>query len=241
MTRPLVRVFLLLTLVGVTTVAVEPLSQQVREWEIFRVRQVLVEGNQLVSDSQVVAALALEPGSSIWDDKKEWVQRLRAHPVIREVRIRRGVPTTLNVSVEERRPVAFVPGPTLFPVDGTGQSLPLELPTLAALDLPLLPAGLPAEELTALAGEVERLLRDEPGFSALLSHLERNASGGWVAHLTSPRVEIHFQLPLTSARLRDGFRVLEDALERDPQRPPAAVDLRFADQVVLSLASRNGR
>ena len=152
MNRPLVRIFLFLTLAVVLAAGVEPLTELAREWEFFRIRSVEVVGNHFIPDSQVVAALGLVPGSSILDRRGGWEGGVRSHPVVNEARVRRRFPGALRVEVEERHPVAFLPGAALVPVDGTGRRLPLEQQALAGLDLPVIPASLSDRELEQLAG-----------------------------------------------------------------------------------------
>jgi len=214
--------------------------------EVFRVAQVRVEGTRFLDPEEAVEVAAIPPGANLWEDPAPWVARLREHPLVGEVRARRRLPGTLVLVVEERSPVALLPLPTLEPVDGTGVRLPID-PALHRLDLPLLRPGadgLPGEEgvsparLRLLTEELERLTRVEPDFSAAISELGMGPGGEMVAVLGDPSVAFLFRAPLTPERLREGMVVLADARERRPELVPEAVDLRFADQVVVRFPRR---
>ena len=100
--------------------------------QIFRVVDVSVEGAQHLTRDEVLAAAAIPARASIWDDMEPLAVRLRSHPLIREVRIRRRLPGRLVLEVWEREPVALLlPSPTLMPVD-RGSSLAPHQPSRAS-------------------------------------------------------------------------------------------------------------
>ena len=105
--------------------------------ERFRVEHVEVEGLRYLDHVEVEAALALPVGASVWHDPSPWEAAVERHPLVRSADVRRRLPSTLVVRIEERRPVALVPAPTLEPVDDEGRRLPLD-PAVHSLDLPLL-------------------------------------------------------------------------------------------------------
>lgn len=241
----------LLVLVSATAVAaagVTHLPDALAETELFRVSQVWVEGNRYLTEAEVLETAALPPDASIWSDLEPPASRLRAHALVEEVRIRRRPPGTLRVEIVEREPVALLPAPTLTPVDREGRTLPLA-PERHPLDLPLVqPAAedgsrpLTSAEVRLLARELERLGELDPLVLASVSEAALGAWGDVHLRLGDPRVTLRYHPPLGAARLREGIVVLADALERDPERRPEAVDLRFADQVVVAFTfSRQGR
>ena len=217
--------------------------------EMFRVVDVSVEGAQHLTRDEVLAAAAIPSRASIWDDMEPLAIRLRSHPLIREVRIRRRLPGRLVLEVREREPVALLPSPTLTPVDREAHLLPIS-PVGRRMDLPLLQprrdAGAEGTELTPvqlreLTSELSRLGELDPAVLASVSEIALDSWGDILVHLGQPRVTLRYRAPLVPARLSDGLRVLTDALEREPDRMLVSVDLRFADQVVVRFSDSQRR
>jgi hypothetical protein len=206
--------------------------------EVFRVSALELEGGRFLSLEEAAAAAGVPKDASVWDDPAAWEAGLARHPHVRTARVRRRLPGTLILVVEEREPVGLVATPTLEPVDAEGRLLPVD-PSAHALDLPLLNvgAGPDAEALrVALAAETDRLQRVDPEFTARISELVRDEKGDWVAHWGEPAVSFRFRPSVTARRLREGVLVLADATAERDGSPPLAVDLRFAEQVVVRRA-----
>ena len=96
-------------------------------------------------------------------------------------------------------------------------------------------------QLRTLAGVVASLVALEPRVAASLSEASVDPYGDVILHFLEPATAIHVRPPLTSARLMEGWVVLADALDRNPERTPLAIDLRFADQVVVRYPTPNRR
>lgn len=215
--------------------------------ELFHVRTVEVEGTRFLDPDEVTRVMSLPSGRSIWDDPEPLLERLRGHVLVHDVRIRRRLPATLVVEVVERKPVALLPTPVLTPVDGEGRLLPVD-PGDHRLDLPILQpvrepwregVTLTPAEVRTLAGEVERLATTEPGTLANVSELAADGWGDVLLRLADPGVTLHYSPPLAPGRLREGLRVLSDALDRRPGEIPEVVDLRYDDQVVVRFRHPN--
>ena len=109
-----------------------------RHTEFFRVRRVEVRGLRNLAAAEVVKALKIPPGASVFDDPGELVARARTVPGLTDVEVRRRLPGTLRVTVQEAAPVAFVPRVRrLAMVDEAGTVLPFDA-TLSAPDLPVI-------------------------------------------------------------------------------------------------------
>lgn len=209
--------------------------------DAFRVREIRLEGARFLTYRDAVSTVDVASDATVWDDPDPLEERLRGHPLVLKARVRRRLPDGLVLEVEERTPVALVPTPTLVPVDASGRALPVD-PAIHRLDLPLVHPRRPAlrgesrllpAQLRLVARELGRLSEAEPQLTARISEV-RLAGGALEFRLTEPRVELLFHPPLASDRLRRGLRALREARERWPGREPRAVDLRFADQVVVS-------
>jgi cell division septal protein FtsQ len=151
------------------------------------------------------------------------------------------MPRTLVVDLVERHAVALAPTPTLEPVDREGTLLPLD-PAKRRMDLPILgleepPAPgsrlLPAQD-RVLAAEVARLQDADTSFLQMVSEVAWGPTRNtMVARWSEPPVDFLLEPGAPASRLREGLAALGDAMARDPQRVPAVIDLRYADQVVV--------
>lgn len=208
--------------------------------EVFRVEAIELEGARFLELDEAIRTAAVEPGSSVWDDPAAWESRLEAHALVRSARVRRRLPATLVLVVEEEEPVALVPTPVLEPVDRMGRYLPLD-PAQHRLDLPVIrprPATDSEErpsqaQVLPLTRAVERL-RADPVFFGRVSEVSVEQDGSlsirWGA---DPEVVFRLDGVVEPQRVKQGVEVLAHALQADRRRQPRAVDLRFADQVVV--------
>lgn len=224
----------LVTLVGVGAMVPRALA----EMEVFQVQGVRLEGARFLTLEDALNRLDLPENASVWDDPEPWLGGLLAHPLVVAVDVRRDLPDSLVLLVTENQPVALVPTPTLEPVDADGRSLPID-PSRHRLDLPLLWAGgTPSEgvdpgRVRLLARELQRLGVADAAFASRVSEIEWGGRGDAVARWGETGLAIHFRLPLPVGRLRQAMAVLGDATTRFPERRPRAVDLRYAEQVVI--------
>ena len=235
--RRLLRVGLWLGVAGGVALAAAWLPDAAAELEYFRATELRVVGARIVEEDEVLETASIPSYASVFDAADSWERRLERHPLIRRAKITRDLPATLVVTVEERVPVALVANALLEPVDRDGQVLPLD-PGEHRMDLPLLRADqgmtrLSMSQLRILAMEVERLTADDPSFMAAVSEIALDDKGDATA-IVGGGVRVRFRPPLSHRRLRDGLTVLEDAVRRRPDQRAAIVDLRYADQVVVS-------
>lgn len=205
---------------------------------VFRVQDVRVEGARRLSERQVVELAAVPAEASLLDDPGPVAERVERHGLVREAVVMRRLPATLVVRIVEREPVALLSDSVLEPVDREGRRLPID-PTRLRVDLPLLKpressrAVAPPAALASAAGEIARLAEAEPTLWANISVATAEGRRHVVLDLAEPPVRLRVRIPLTPPRLREALAVLADATGRTGA-PPASLDLRFADQVVVA-------
>jgi cell division protein FtsQ len=208
---------------------------------IFHVTEVRVNGVALLPEANVQTLLALSPDHSLLAPFDELEARLLEEPLVASVTFRRRLPGTLEVRVQERVPVAFLPSPQLVAVDVEGVLLPRVDPRRDRLDLPLMAPevlgrrGMPLTPLErrTLASEVVQLGVLEPRLAQAISEIALDINGDIHVTLVLPETRLLFRPPVTGVRLQEAVLVLADVLERRGGVPPAEVDLRFGDQVVI--------
>lgn len=111
--------------------------QLLRRLEFFRIRRVEIAGLQYLAPAKIVAALELDSRSSVFDDLMAASSGLKSLPGIQSAEVKRRLPGTLEVVVEEAVPVALAPrGAGMALLDSSGEVLPFD-PAASAPDLPI--------------------------------------------------------------------------------------------------------
>jgi cell division protein FtsQ len=194
----------------------------------FRVRRVEVTGARYASPNEIVSRLRVDSTASVWDAVEPLEDRVREHPSVREVRIKRRLPGTLVVEVRENPPVALVQAAGgLVAVDETGRTLPVD-PTAVDVDLPVLRTR--DTVALKLLGEVRETM---PGLFARIGDIRRTGTE-LAIRLTEPAPRLVLaQSTLSAERLSEIIPVEADLARR--KLMPSELDLRFKDQVVVRL------
>ena len=108
-----------------------------RRLEFFRIRRVEIAGTQSLAPAEILAALELDDRASVFDDLPAAGKELKSLPGVRSAAVRRRLPGTLEIVVEEAVPVALAPrGASLRMLDSSGSVLPFD-PAATAPDLPI--------------------------------------------------------------------------------------------------------
>jgi len=223
--------------------------------EFFQLRAVQVEGVRYLDAETVLEVLGLDTTHSVWADTEPLSARLLRLPQVGGVDIRRKLPGTLVVSIQETVPVALAPTPTgLEPVDSGGVVLPID-PTREDLDLPI--ANQRDVPLLALLGAVRA---GQPALYRRISEISRDGKTDFImrlvplggvspqasdsttadsaasvvgTHAASRSLRVRAQLGVSVSRLADIFPVESDLLRR--RASVAELDLRYRDQVIARL------
>lgn len=141
---------------------------------LMSVRSTDIRDNRAVSGAQVLDAAAVAPGTPLLQvDTRAVAQRVAAIPSVESARVQRSYPSTLTITVTERRPVAVVKDGdqvhvldrggvrylTFSSKEGADNPVPPEMAKLPVLDTPNPGASDPTTRaaLTAAAGLPEPL------------------------------------------------------------------------------------
>jgi cell division septal protein FtsQ len=149
----------------------------------LRIEKIAVKGNERVSKAEIARALdGLVGQSLVWTDLNRWRDRLMQSPWIRDVAMRRSLPSTIEVFVSERLPMglARIHG-ELFLMDDHGVILDQNGPQYKDFDLPIVDGlsvhtgenGTVANEAGAeLAARVIASLKARPAIAAQLQQVD---------------------------------------------------------------------
>jgi cell division protein FtsQ len=149
----------------------------------LRIERISVRGNERLSKGEVLSTLnGLVGGSLIWTDLEAWRQRLLKAPWIRDAAMRRALPSTVEIFVSERLPVAVgrIHG-ELYLIDEGGVIIDQYGPQYADFDLPIVdgltvPSGGDGSTAdaarAALAARVIAALNVKPRIGSRLSQVD---------------------------------------------------------------------
>jgi len=164
-------------------------SSSVAHAHVLRVDRILFRGNERLSQGEVLAVLSgLRGESLVWTDLDRWRQRLLASPWVRDAALRRSLPSTVEVLVWERQPIAIGRlKDDMYLVDERGTIIDQYGPQYEDLDLPIVDglsaAGAPEAPGTAadpvtdgpradLAARVVAALKTRPDIARRLSQID---------------------------------------------------------------------
>lgn len=194
-----------------------------RRMDFFRVRRIEFVGMRHLERGRAVAALALKPGASVFDDRTILEQRLVAVRGVRSAAVGRRLPGTLVVELEEWDPVALAPdaGRLAF-MDETGRILPFD-PAESAADLPV--ASAPDRVVGRVLANVRA---QEPALFAEIATAAR--LGGDILLVARDR-RIWFGPDVSAEEIRAVMAVAHDLARRG--QTYSELDGRYAGQVIV--------
>jgi cell division protein FtsQ len=217
---------------------------------VLEIDSILVEGNHRMSRTQVLDALHGLTGENILlSDIEEWRATLLKAPWVKDAALRRSLPSTIQVLVHERAPLAIGRlGEALYLVDEHGMVIDDYGPAYGDLDLPIVDglwtkrADLDATtdgRKAALAARVIAGLAVKPAVATRLAQIDvrdsRNAAvmlsgDGALLYIGDdkflPRIESYVEL---APKLREFVPDID------------YVDLRFGAQVIVRPAKGAAR
>lgn len=197
-----------------------------RQLSFFRVRKVEIIGARYVSAAELMDRLHVDTTVSVWDPTTPLVARLAADPQLRKVSIRRKLPGTLVVEIQESLPIALVStNDGLRVYDERGILLPIDL-VRTPIDAPILPQ----RDLGLL--HLLGVLRNEaPTLYDRLSEIRITARDEVLLQFAGTPVRA--MRDVSPARLAEIAPVEDDLARRGLHA--AEIDLRYRDQVIARL------
>ena len=215
----------------------------------FRVAHVTVSGHDRLSTGEVLALVDGLRGSHILGvDLGEWRERLLQSPWVEEATLRRVLPSTIDVRVRERRPIALARvGSGLYLIDANGVVVDEYGPPYADLDVPMVdglmteargrPATVDASR-AALAARVIAALAARPDLEAKVSQIDVADPHDAVVMLEGDTTMLRLGEDEFVERLQQYLEL--GAALRERVAAIDYVDLRFAERLYVRPARRSG-
>ena len=204
----------------------------------LKVRSVKIKGNRFVPAEELAPYLGRIEGRNIFRiDIRDIANRVKRHPWVKEVSIRRELPDTLWVDISERTPAVYVNNNgSLYLADEEGIILgdktenALILPVVYGITLPKKGARNkgPLEGLPA-AIEVKRELSSLPWIDLSTTGIEVEERGQIVLHLKGYRIR------LGRGGYREKLKRFNEIAKNLEEKgiPYKEIDLRFDNQVIV--------
>lgn len=199
----------------------------------FAIEAVRMTGHRETSDSALLAALVIDPGSSLVAfDVAAARDRLLAMPWIATATVQKLFPDTLEVTVTEKAPLArWWDGERIQLIDTDGTVITDDAPTLAAYaSLPLF-AGADA---APVAAEFLALLDDYPTLRSRFASAVRVGGRRWDLNLRDgPTIR------LPENRTREAVAEIDrlEATDRVLARDVTSIDMRLEDRIAIRLTA----
>jgi len=222
------RVRLMLVAIGLILVLGAPFwgPLLLRQLSFFRVRKVEIIGAHYVSVPDLMDRLHVDTTMSVWDPTGPLTARVASHPQLRSVSVRRKLPGTLVVEIQENLPIALVSTNNgLQAYDARGTPLPIDL-ARTPIDAPILP-----QRDLGLLHFLGVLRNEAPALYDRLSEIRITAADEVILQFAG--MPVRAMRDLTPARLADIAPVEDDLARRGLHA--AEIDLRYRDQVIARL------
>ena len=229
------RWILFLAMVGLLIFGIQNAYSGLARSDLFLLEDISVTGSQMLRPDEVVWLSGLRKGGNLFEaDLQVAVDRLQAHPLIRETLLLRKPPVGLIISIREREPLALVSHREgMLGLDSEGTlfnlpAVPLDLPVVTETEAMRDFSG--NLDLSGLGEFLESLKNASPGMLGGISELRLQSESEVRILLSSPGPELRM-------RLGDAAHQCENylAYRRGVRMDWAAeyIDLRFLNQVVV--------
>lgn len=200
--------------------------------ERLRVGRVDVRGSRFLSEGEVRELLGPAVGENILGlDIESLKQRLRASPWVADAAVRRTLPDTLQVQIQERVPLALAELDRLYLMDGDGTLIDIYGPRTSAFDLPIVRGlkGIDGEARGDRARRAGALLADLAELASEVSEVQVEPSGDLRVVLRGAGEVLKLGTPPCKKRFLTFLGLRKDLRERCPGAE--YFDLRFRGRI----------
>ncbi|MDZ7261173.1 MAG: FtsQ-type POTRA domain-containing protein [candidate division KSB1 bacterium] len=99
-------------------------TQWMRGKKAFGLKHVLIEGNRLLSQHELLELASMDSSRDIFElDVNRVEERLKSHPMLKDVSVRRRFPASVKIKVNERKPLVVYYGKKIYGIDREGYLL----------------------------------------------------------------------------------------------------------------------
>jgi cell division septal protein FtsQ len=227
------------------------LTRQVAQATSLHVDQIVVRGNERLQHGDVLALLEGLRGEHVLRvDLDRWRRRLQTSPWAEQAALRRVLPSTIEVFIRERQPLAIGRrGGDLYLVDAGGRIIDDYGPNYAQFDLPIVDGLVPKaprrgdaepdEDRASLAVRVVASLRRNDAVYRSVSQIDVSDPRNATVILEGDRALVHLGDEQFAERLESYVELKPALLAQVPEIE--YVDLRFDNRVYVRPAGTRGK
>ncbi len=214
--------------------------------ELFQVRRIVVHGNHRLSSGEIIGLLEGLRGESLLAvDLEEWRRGVMNSPWVADASLRRTLPSTVDVTVQERAAIGIgrING-SLYLIDERGTVIDEYGPNYADLDLPIIDGLSSAPDDTnpdASRALLIRRLMDSlraRNLASRVSQIDVSDARNAVVLLDGDPTSVRLGNERFSERLQAYFDLVPALREQVPNID--YVDLRFEERVYVRPSKRGG-
>jgi cell division septal protein FtsQ len=213
----------------------------------FRIRKVVVEGNDLIPSADILRRAGISKGRTIWRvDLRAAEERVAGNPFVGRVAVYRGFPDRVRIRVVERKPVVLLKTDGRFyTLDRKRILMPAPpgrcytLPILSVDEMSGTELGGVVEDSRVAEGMafLEWMLRDRPGLYARISEIQPDPRDGVVLTTSNGGVPVRIGRKGYDWKVRYLEAILNE-MESNPSLTHASyIDLRFEGQVFVGFGA----
>ncbi|MBN1352996.1 FtsQ-type POTRA domain-containing protein [candidate division KSB1 bacterium] len=219
-------------------------AQWMRGKNAFSLKRIKIQGTRVLNDTRLLHQANIEYNKDIFDIELAQIEhRLKSNQMIKEINVKRQIPSTIKIEVTERELVAviFIES-RMHGVDGDGVIIS-QIDRYALYDLPVL-SGVKlndvmhiekgySSELQQIAPHLKRLKKMDPLMYHRISEINYRPNLGFTIYLRNDSVPVLLGLENADQKLnRLAFaypRIEEDFAWSNVEH----IDLRFDSQVIV--------
>jgi cell division septal protein FtsQ len=225
-------------------------SVVVAQARVLQVEHVAVRGNVRLSVGDVQALLQGLRGQNIlWTDLGDWRERLLSSPWVKDAAFRRVLPSTIEVVLQERQPVALARiQEGLYLVDDHGVIIDEYGPAYAGFDLPIVDglrgstgdgaSPVPDAARAELAGRVIASVHADPEIAGRVSQIDVSDVRNAAVILSGDAATIYIGDDRFLPRLQSYLQLAGTLKERAGGVDIDYVDLRFEHRIIVGPAKK---
>ncbi|MBN1893211.1 FtsQ-type POTRA domain-containing protein [bacterium] len=211
----------------------------------FQVREIEINGNEVLTDAEVLKLASLESGQSMWRLNLRKTERAIARsPYVDRARVFRLFPDGVEIRVAEKEALALLEsGGRMLCIDERGSLFPsrpgklYDLPILSGISVRESRTGSVPKDSTLLSRlRLVALMRsDRPGLYTRISEIACSGKDGMVFFTSRHGIKVFFGEGDAHYKIRCLDAVLREMEEKKQGGRVAYIDLRYRNQVILGM------
>ncbi|MFC1725427.1 cell division protein FtsQ/DivIB [candidate division KSB1 bacterium] len=210
--------------------------------EIFSVKKINIYNNKYLTDQSVLKICQLDENNKIVDiDLKKLKKTILDHGFINDVELRKNYPSTLEIYLKEKTPIAFISEGKIYAVDENGTELP-ELDFKKVYDIPVI-TGLSEVENKELCKkkslDILKKLKDKNvDIYRHISEINFNEKFNITLYLCSSCIPVQIGEDNIDTKLKDLKYFMNYLSEQKKLESVKYIDLRFKGQIITKEISK---